>query len=342
MPWINNKRARLALKILVSAALLSMLLWLVNPREAAGSIAAADKGLLAIALAVAFANRLLMAVKWNVLARAIGVRIPWLTAANVYIASTFAGVFLPPTIGGDAVRTVMLSRRYGRTAEIISSIIVERVLGLLVLAFFGLLAVSILAILFAEEVPAAASIAQVIGATAVALCVAVILLTRPSFYRLVQRIIERLQRKGGIWSRHAGLAEKIRISCETFNRRPVATAGFSLLTVLENLLAIGRGWLVAVAFGVTIDPLLFFVVVPIENFVARLPVSFDGFGLREGLFLYVLSTFGVPPATALAIGLTNHLIFIFAVLPGAWLLATGWKSLTPPGQDKPPVRATTD
>ncbi len=323
----GNRRTRQVLQVLCSVGLLAVLLWLVNPGQVAESISGADSVLLAGALVLAFANRVLMAVKWNVLARSAGVKVPWLTAVNVYFTATFAGIFLPPTIGGDAVRTLILSRRYSRTAEIISSIIVERVLGLLVLALFGMLAVAILALLFADRVPAARSIAIVMALSTIVLFLAVTLLTRPAFYAWVSRGIEKLRQRGGFWSRHADLIDNVRLSCASFNERPSAAVTFSLLTVLEKVLAIFRAWVVAVAFGVTVDPLLFFVVIPVENFVSRLPVSFDGFGLREGVFLSALSLFGVPPATSLAVGLVYHVLFIVAVLPGAWFLATQWQSV---------------
>lgn len=342
MSWLSDKKTRQGLQILTSLVLLTILFWLVHPGQVARSIAGADAAVLLVALAIAFFNRVLMAVKWNILARAIGISVPWITAVNVYIASTFAGIFLPPTIGGDAVRTLILSRKYGRTAEIISSILVERVLGLLVLAIFGTLAVAILVLLFAQRVPAAMPIAAAIAATTLFLCLIVALLTRPSFYTYVTRLVDRLERRGGFWSRRAGTIERIRVSCETFNERPFATITFSILTVIENLVAIGRAWVVAVAFGVAIDPLLFFVIIPMENFVSRLPVSFDGFGLREGLFLTVLSIFGVPPATALAIGLVNHVAFMLAVLPGAWFLSMRWGSLVFEARQKPLTEPTAD
>jgi glycosyltransferase 2 family protein len=340
--WLRGKRTKQGLQIFVSLALLTILIWFVDPVQVARGIAGANPVILALALAVAFGNRVLMAAKWNILARAVGVRIPWVTAVSAYFTSTFAGIFLPPTIGGDAVRTMILSRTYARTAEIISSIIVERILGLLILAMFGLLAVAILALLFADRVPAAGSIALIILATTLALCAAVALLTRASFYALARRMVDRLARRSGFWARHADLIEKIRVSCQTFNERPFATISFSVLTVVENLMAIGRAWLVAVAFGVSIEPALFFVIIPIENFASRLPISFDGFGLREGLFLSVLAAFGVPPATALAIGLLNHLVFIVATLPGAWLLATRWGPVIFESRKKPAVESTLD
>ena len=314
-----NKRIFL-LKIVASLVLLVVLAWVVDPGEALRSVSDANGKLLVLAVMMAAFNRVLMGIKWNVLAKAIRLTVPWWTAITSYFASTFAGIFLPPTIGADAVRTYMLSRSHSRTAEIISSIVIERVLGLVILAVFGLVGVAILVFLFSAHVPVAKQIAWLIGGSALLLFVATGFLTTPAFDRLVKYLIGKFESRGDRYFRATELIRKVHISCAAYKDSPGAVLSFSALTVLENVLVIIRAWIVAIAFGADVVVLLFFIVVPIEQFLIRLPISIDGFGIREGLFLYALTLVGVPPATAFAIGLTNHLIFILAVTPGAWFL----------------------
>jgi len=300
--------------------LLIVLTWIVDPGEVLQSISGANARMLTFAVVMAASNRILMALKWNVLAKAIGIAVPWSVAITSYFASTFAGIFLPPTIGADAVRIYILSRAYRRTADIISSILIERVLGLIILAVFGLIGVAILVRLFSMYVPAADQIAWLIGGSALLLFAGAGFLTTPAFSRLVKYLIDKFESRGHRYFSVTKLIRNVHTSCIAYKDKPGAVMSFSALTVLENVLVIIRAWLVAIAFGVDVGVLLFFIVVPIEQFLIRLPISIDGFGIREGLFLYALTSVGVPSATAFAVGLTNHLIFILAVTPGAWFL----------------------
>jgi uncharacterized protein (TIRG00374 family) len=319
----TNKTGIFFLKIIASIALLIVLAWMVDPGEVMLSISGADAIILAFAVVMAASNRVLMAIKWNVLAKAIGVGVPQSIAIRSYFASTFAGIFLPPTIGADAVRTYILSRAKSRTTDIISSILIERVLGLVILAVFGLVGVAILVYQFSEYVPAANQIAWLIGGSALALFAGASFLTTPTFSRLLKYMAGKFESRGHRYLGAAKLIQDVYTSCVAYKDKPGSVMSFSALTVLENILVIIRAWLVAIAFGVDVGVFLFFIVVPIEQFLIRLPISIDGFGIREGLFLYALTSVGISPATAFAVGLTNHLIFIVAVTPGAWLL---WSS----------------
>lgn len=322
----SRKKVIFLFKIILSLALLAVLAWFIDPREMLRSALDADRGILILALAVAILNRVLMAIKWNLLVRAIDVVISWADAVTTYFASTFAGIFLPPTVGGDAVRATMLAGKYSRTAEVISSILIERVIGLVVLAAFGFVGLAVLLALFAERFPAASQLAWIIGGSALFLLVAIGFLTTPAFGRFVKYGIDNIENRGEFAGRSARFMRKILVSCSLYKDQPVAVWTFLALTILENLLVVFRAWIVTLAFGVDVDILLFLIIVPIEQFLIRLPISFDGFGIREGLFLYGLTAIGVPAPTALAIGLTNHLLFIVAVTPGAWFLLSTTRS----------------
>lgn len=314
------------LKLIISAALLVLLAWIADPRELGREIAKAEASWLAASLGLAVANRALMGLKWNLLIRAIGVPVAWSVSVKAYFAASFAGIFLPPTVGADAVRTLILARKYSNTAKLISSIIVERLIGLIVLCVFAFLGVLVILNLYAGIIPLSASAGLVIAVVALALVSGCWLVTTPPFASFVNYLVTRIGRKGGKWAKLAATLDDIRASLALYRGKPAALATFFLLTCLENLVAIVRAWFVALAFGIDIGVVLFFVITPIEQFASRLPISVHGFGIREGLFMYALSLVGVPAATGLAVGLVNHLLFIVAVLPGIWFLMAARRS----------------
>jgi glycosyltransferase 2 family protein len=324
------------LKIVISALLLALLAWIANPRELGREIANAELGWLAASLGLAVANRVLMGLKWNLLIRAIGIPVAWSVSVKAYFAASFAGIFLPPTVGADTVRTLILARKYSNTPKLISSIIVERLVGLIVLCVFAFVGVLVVLNLYAGIIPLSASAGLSVAVVALALVTGCWFVTTPMFSSLVNRVVLKIGEKGGKWGRLASLLGEIQASLTLYRGKPVALTAFFFLTCLENLVAIVRAWFVALAFGIDIGIVLFFVITPIEQFASRLPISLHGFGIREGLFMYALSLVGVAAATGLAVGLVNHLLFIVAVLPGIWFLMAA-RGTSPAGEIRRPL-----
>lgn len=316
----KNRTGRVVLKIVISTILLGLLAWIADPRELGQVIATANPGWLAASLGLAIANRILMGLKWTILIRAISVPVAWSVSVKAYFAASFAGIFLPPTVGADTVRTFILTKKYGHTPKIISSILVERLVGLLVLSVFAFLGVVIVLSLYASIIPLSASAGLVVVIAALTLSTSCWFVTTAPFTRLVERVVDRIGSRGEKWARVASLLRDIQRSLALYRGKPLALTAFFFLTCLENVIAIVRAWFVALAFGIDIGVVLFFVITPIEQFASRLPISVHGFGIREGLFMYALSLVGVSAATGLAVGLVNHLLFIIAVLPGIWFL----------------------
>ncbi len=306
-------------QLVISVVLLAILLRWVDVGAAVEAIRRASVPLILVSLLITTANRVLMAVKWNLLLRARDVALSWGEAVRVYYRSTFLGIFLPPTVGGDAVRAWLVTRDKSRLEVVISSILVERLLGLLALAAFGTAA----AVLFprmaggASELDPARLLAVVGGAGIVAVAAFAFSFTR-TCETMVQAITERLTGRPVVGKVAATLG-RIYASYREYRNERGALGTFFALTLLENGFPIVRAWVVSLALGVDVSLGWFLVIVPLELVLIRIPVSFDGFGIREGLFVYFLAMVGVDEATAFAVGFVNHILFLVAVLPGAFL-----------------------
>src|SRR5690606_28676283 len=78
-------------------------------------------------------------------------------------------------------------------------------------------------------------------------------------------------------------------------------AAFAGLTVLEQLLSVVLPWVLALGLGVPADLLLMLGVFPVTNLLARLPISFDGLGVFEAVFVGLLVLAGISAEAALSI-----------------------------------------
>lgn len=74
--------------------------------------------------------------------------------------------------------------------------------------------------------------------------------------------------------------------------------------------------LLAVALGVTIDPLIFLLVVPVIFLIALIPISFAGWGVREAAAVWMFGMVGISSENAVAISVCFGLLLVLAGLPG--------------------------
>ena len=77
--------------------------------------------------------------RWGSLVWALGIQVSLLRLTGLYFVGAFYNLFLPTGMGGDAVKMYELSRNDGETASAISSVLVDRFLGLFVLFAMALL-----------------------------------------------------------------------------------------------------------------------------------------------------------------------------------------------------------
>jgi uncharacterized protein (TIRG00374 family) len=127
-------------KWLFALASIGLLLWWIDWRDSLKLLGRADLGLVLLVLALNVLRIVLSAWKWELLLRALGIRIGLPQAVRIYWIGTFASSFLPSTVGGDFVRTA-ISRRFAGVGPIAASVIIERLTGMGVLLAFSLIAV---------------------------------------------------------------------------------------------------------------------------------------------------------------------------------------------------------
>ena len=302
------------LQVVVSVGLLALLIRWIDVGSFVHAVTTADFALLGVALFLAVADRVMMAAKWNVLLAAKDIRLRWTEVIGLYWTSTFLGLFLPATVGADVVRAMVLSRSESRRADIVSSILVERFLGLVSLAIFGFVGAVLAPAVLGGGAIDQKRLLLIVGGTAVVITLALAF----SFTSTCERIVDAVTARGrGVrgLGRAVEVAAKVYRSFRGYRQHRGALALFLGLSLAENLLPIGRALFVCALHVHT--PMLFFTaIVPIESLLIRLPITVDGFGLREGVFTYFLAKMGVPQSVGFAVGLVNHVLFLLAVMPG--------------------------
>src|SRR4051794_2092510 len=122
------------LKILISAALLYFALRKINFYDLASRFDVESLGWIGLAIAVAFLQIFLGALRWREISADCGAPLPITQAFRFNLIGTFFNQTLPSSIGGDAVRLWLVARGGAGWRAATYSIFVDRAIGLIALA----------------------------------------------------------------------------------------------------------------------------------------------------------------------------------------------------------------
>jgi uncharacterized protein (TIRG00374 family) len=285
-----------------------------GPREIGLQILRIELIYIILIVAVNVIDRGLMTFKWSLLLRGRGIRLPFIRGMIIYCASALWGLFLPTTVGSDAIRAYSTSRAGLDSREVVASIIIERFLGFLSALLLAILSLVLLTHLgnLGDQVKFVWLLAG--GMLLVAILLFVISVSKKAFNLFHDRILHRF--------RNNRIAQKLREFHETYrffviDRQNLAV--FFGLTFGEQLLPIFDMWLIARGMGIEVGILYFAAVLPLALLISRIPISIDGIGVFEGVLIVLLSLAGLSAAQAVAIAIVGRILQTIALVP--WWMA---------------------
>lgn len=246
------------------------------------------------------------AVRWQSVLRAIGARLPFLRAAELFSIGNFFGQILPGAVGGDAIRMLATRRAGIDLASAINSVMLER--GATVYALVLLTTLAEPALL--DRLPDAPTVwlfpLLTLGATA------------------GLSVLALLDRLPGSWTRFRivrGFAQLAADTRKTFfhPKNGLPLMGIALLGHVNLAMVI---WVLALGLGAPVTLVDCLVLVPPVILVATLPISIAGWGAREVAMVTVFGLIGVPSAQATALSVLFGVATLATALPGGlfWLI----------------------
>jgi len=321
---------KLWLRIALSIALVVVLFtYVVDGREVLSILHRFETKYLLLAIIVVTLNRVLMTFKWTLLLRAQGYRLPLLQGVMIYCTSMVWGLALPTTVGADAIRAVMVTKRGFNGTDVVTSIVIERMVGFVLALALGLVSLVILRTIGVLDARFDSALylgaAMLVGVTA--------LLIAALNETLVGKVVAQLPRAVRD-SKVMHYLDRFAAAYRSLGRARSTIAQFGALTVLEQVSSVIFPWTLAIGLGVEADLLLLLGVLPISTLMSRLPISFDGLGVFEAVFIGLLVLAGIDAAAALAIAISGRIIQLFAFLP--WWVAYVARSgaVSPPAATK--------
>lgn len=263
-----------------------------------------DAVLFGLVLVIFIIQVYLSSFRWYLLNRTIDVSTSYRTVAELVWIGLFFNQVLPTGVGGDVVRGYMLAKKNVETRKAISSVLWDRItgmLGLVVMVFLGL-------VFFGDF-----GDSQLFYAAAIALLfvgITLILLYNERFFSNRFKFFYAL----------SGFAEDGR-------RLLMSLTGGSIVIVLSflvQLLVVLGVYLIGIGVDVELNMIALFVVAPISVLMMALPFSLAGWGVREGVMVGGLSMYGASVEQALAISILFGVeLLLIGLIGGLFVLNHG-------------------
>ncbi len=298
------------LRLLVTAGILTYLLSRIDPAEATRAVLGVRLPYLVTVLALVALDRATMVTRWFVLLKASETAVSLKSAAWIYLVSSFVGSFLPAGVGGDAARAYTLSRRTAQGSEAVASVAVDRMAGMLSIVLLGVAGL----LLWSGRVDRdLRRTVLVLGAIAAAAIASVVWADR-----VLRLLLPARLRDAATGARMMRLADAM----ARYRRRPMALTVVMALSFGVQLLRIVQAYLLGLGLGLTVPFAYYLVFMPIGLLMLLLPVSVSGFGLPQGVIVWLLRPVGVPDAQSFALSTLIILTGLAGNAPGAWLYVT--------------------
>jgi hypothetical protein len=255
--------------------------------------------LLPLALVFYLAGMMANALRWYLLLQAPRIRLPFWAVTRIVFTGQFVSNFLPSTIGGDSVRFIGLMHYTSDRAVGLASVILDRLVN--VIAFMTVLPLSIFTFGSPSTWPRFSFNA---GTASPILALAGVKnsWTRGLASRL-QDWIARGRQAFQVWLDHPRLL--------------VLAFCVSWLSIFVVFMAI---WLVARGLGIPVALYQVMSVTGITYLLTLLPISVNGYGLREVAITALYIPLGASLEQAATLAIITRFLSMLETLPGAlWL-----------------------
>ena len=308
--FAKSPAARWTIRLLLGLAVVALLLARAKPEQFLGALKNVSPLVPVAAVIFYWMGQCLSVAKWRLLLRARGAKFSFLECARIYLLGMFCSLFLPTTIGGDGVRALVVGPRCGGTTVAASSILVERLTGLVALLTIGAIGVALWGAgsssLGAAVLP---RIFAVLGMVALAF-----IGLRLTAYRLENAVSGKAGKAVRKW---AALHREIDFYAGRERRLTLVLALAMSFVFHASYMAINI--FLARAAGLQTPITTFLWLVPLLSLMSMIPIGIGGLGVREAAAVAVLGN-TAPQGTILAWSLLLQATIWLSSLPGSLFL----------------------
>lgn len=292
-------------RLILTAAMLAWIVTQVDLRSVGGVLAEADLRWLILGVAVNLLSVVFAAWRWQRVLVGLGFAQRLRRMVRLVLCGSFFNMFLPSSVGGDVMKMVLIAPDVSRREVAISSVLMDRVIGLAVTIGVGLAAVLLLPQVWDEP-----AVLATLALAVVVFCAGMVTIFNRGLIDLAGRLAPQF-----IWKRLGDPVIRVHESLMLIAQNPRILFQTSAISVLRQLAICLSVYCASRAFGMMVSPIVFFATVPIAVAITALPVAINGLGLQDNALIFLLGAAGITAVEALSLS-----IFLHALRNGIGLL----------------------
>jgi glycosyltransferase 2 family protein len=301
----------LAVKLAVSIALLVLLFSRVDVAKLWASARHASVTWMTIALGFYALSIFVMVWRWWLLLEAQDVAMPFPALFGSMSVALFFNNFLPSNIGGDVVR-ISDTAKVARSKTLAATVVLaDRTMGMMGLVLVAALGLSLVASPVGRA-PLPIWPSWLWAGFTSGMLAGGLILWSPNGLGLLLRPLLVLHPE---WV--SGRIGSLTATLHRFRSHMGVMITCFAGAVVVQVTTVAFGWAVARALGIPIGPFDLAVVVPLAGVVQMIPVSVNGFGVREATYSLYFTRIGLPIESAILLSLTSTAIVMLYSLTGA-------------------------
>jgi uncharacterized membrane protein YbhN (UPF0104 family) len=305
----------LAVKLVVSVALLGLLFSRVDAGRLWDSARRASVLWLSVAMGVYLVNVGASVWRWWLLLEVQDVLVRPMALFGSFLVALFFNNFLPSNIGGDVIRIADTAKPARSKTLATTVVLLDRVMGLMGLVLVAALGATIVA--RASSEPSLVWPSWLWAGFLIGIGAAVPAFLSPAG---LGRLLRPLMVLHPEWI--GGHIDSFTAVLTRFSKHPVALVSCFGGAVFVQATLIAFYAAVAFAFKVNITAWELAVIVPVSFLVQMAPVSVNGFGVREATFSFYFSRLGLPIESALLLSFGATALMMLFSLSGAAVYLT--------------------
>jgi len=303
------------LRVAITLTLISVVFWQIGDvNQIFDVLGRIDPAITLVTLIVITLDRALMAYKWVYLLQGHGQMLPFFKGLKIYCASAIWGIALPSTVGADAIRAYLTTSFGLDSKTVITSIIVERMVGFIASLLLALISVGILS----TQMNLGDKFDYLFMLAALFLFFSILAFATSFSNRLFvlthEKILGRFRHKPIF-----GKLERLHQSYLNYALKKTELGAFFALTFMEQFFSFIVAWLIARSLHIDVGLMFMAGVIPATLLLSRLPISIDGIGVFDAIFVLAMAAAGVSPAEAVTIAFSARILQIIAWVP--WWIA---------------------
>ena len=281
-----------------------------------GMLSKIQPGVIVAAYILMLLSAVISTYRWQILLKLHYVDFSFSELHRYTLIAIFCNNFFPTSIGGDGYRIYKTYDNSRSTSSSVIAVVMGRLLGIVALLGLGYFYSFIVYKSRGDEMSESLIVAGTIGVI-VTLGVVLLLISLNG--------VERLKR----WQDKPRMLSIILEHGKDYVRQPAASAQVILVSILFHVHN-SMVFYVLLRYGVGVDITIpeLFVVLTLVELVGVLPISFNGLGVVDITFVFLLGLYGIDKDSALTVMLIRRLLLILVSLIGAGLFLSERKDLT--------------